>query len=134
MNVSKKSAKFFCENCGAEVPQNAKVCRYCGKFFSSVRCPVCNATGTPEQFTKGCPVCGYAEGNGENSKSFNKKKFNSQKASRKSKNNLKSQINLKGKEFNFSTEKNDDSLPVWVYFTALFALLFIIFLVFKFYL
>ena len=59
-NSNLKSAKFFCENCGAEVPQNARVCRHCGRFFSSVRCPQCGTTGGPNKFTNGCPTCGYA--------------------------------------------------------------------------
>ncbi len=64
--MKKQSAKFFCENCGAEVPQNARVCRHCGKFFSSVRCPVCGTTGGPNKFANGCPKCGYAVGQGNN--------------------------------------------------------------------
>lgn len=58
--VSKKDAKFFCENCGAEVPENAKMCKKCGKFFISVRCPSCGHTGTSSEFKSGCPNCGYA--------------------------------------------------------------------------
>ena len=50
-----KKAKFFCENCGAEVPENAKVCKKCGKFFISVRCPGCGKTGNSKDFEKGCP-------------------------------------------------------------------------------
>ena len=61
MTKSKK-AKFFCENCGAEVPENAKLCKKCGKFFISVRCPNCGRTGTSKEFKKGCPSCGYAAG------------------------------------------------------------------------
>ena len=55
-----KKAKFFCEFCGNEVKQNDKVCTYCGKFFASVRCPNCGKTGRTEEFTHGCPACGYA--------------------------------------------------------------------------
>ncbi|MBR5402244.1 MAG: zinc ribbon domain-containing protein [Treponema sp.] len=55
-----KKAKFFCEFCGNEVKQNDKVCQYCGKFFASVRCPNCGKTGRTEEFTHGCPACGYA--------------------------------------------------------------------------
>ena len=43
-----KKAKFFCEFCGNEVKQHDKVCQYCGK------------TGRTEEFTHGCPACGYA--------------------------------------------------------------------------
>ena len=55
-----KRAKFFCEFCGNEVHQNDKVCQYCGKFFASVRCPKCGKVGRTEEFTHGCPACGYA--------------------------------------------------------------------------
>ena len=53
-------SKFFCENCGAEVKHNAKVCPYCGRFFSAVRCPRCGFTGDASMFRAGCPNCGYA--------------------------------------------------------------------------
>ena len=55
-----KKAKFFCEFCGKEVHQNDKVCQYCGKFFASVRCPRCGKVGRTDEFTHGCPACGYA--------------------------------------------------------------------------
>ncbi|MCR5385642.1 MAG: zinc ribbon domain-containing protein [Treponema sp.] len=57
----KKQAKFFCENCGEEVPQNARFCKKCGRFFSAVRCPKCGKVGSAHSFTNGCPRCGYAE-------------------------------------------------------------------------
>ena len=56
----KKKAKYFCENCGAEVASNARFCPKCGKFFSSVRCPQCGFTGDVKTFINGCPQCGYA--------------------------------------------------------------------------
>ena len=62
--MKKQKAKFFCENCGAEVPADARVCKNCGRFFSSVRCPACGATGSASKFAKGCPVCGYAMDSG----------------------------------------------------------------------
>lgn len=62
--TAKRKAKFFCENCGAEVPADARVCKNCGRFFSSVRCPSCGATGSASRFAKGCPVCGYAMDSG----------------------------------------------------------------------
>ena len=61
---AKQKAKFFCENCGAEVPADAHMCKNCGRFFSSVRCPACGATGSASKFAKGCPVCGYATDSG----------------------------------------------------------------------
>ena len=41
MKQSKAEAKFFCENCGTEVPGKARICHVCGKFFASVKCPKC---------------------------------------------------------------------------------------------
>ncbi len=58
--MKKQLAKFFCENCGAEVAENARFCRSCGKFFTSVRCPACGMTGSSSMFNNGCPACGYA--------------------------------------------------------------------------
>jgi uncharacterized membrane protein YvbJ len=57
-----KSPHFYCENCGKQVPSTAKVCPGCGRFFSDVRCPRCGRTGQPEEFTSGCPDCGYSGG------------------------------------------------------------------------
>jgi len=58
--VEKKKPRFFCESCGHEVKQNAKICLHCGKFFSSVKCPACGFSGDSPAFNEGCPVCGYA--------------------------------------------------------------------------
>ena len=55
-----KNPRFFCENCGAEVPRNAKNCPKCGRYFASVRCPACDFTGEEALFKGGCPVCGYS--------------------------------------------------------------------------
>lgn len=43
---------------------DAKVCRSCGRFFSSVRCPKCLYTDDARMFLHGCPRCGYAGGGG----------------------------------------------------------------------
>ena len=43
-----------------EVGQDAKSCSRCGRFFASVRCPVCGFTGKENTFTRGCPSCGYS--------------------------------------------------------------------------
>jgi len=51
--------RFYCENCGNDVPFNAKVCPSCGKVFSAVKCPVCLFEGKPGVFLQGCPECGY---------------------------------------------------------------------------
>jgi rRNA maturation protein Nop10 len=55
-----KKPRFFCDNCGSEVGQNAKACQNCGRYFASVRCPVCGHTGDETSFKNGCPSCGYS--------------------------------------------------------------------------
>ncbi|MCL1818242.1 MAG: hypothetical protein FWG35_04870 [Spirochaetaceae bacterium] len=50
---------FYCENCGKEVSANDKVCPGCAKFFTDVRCPRCNHSGDVDEFSIGCPKCGY---------------------------------------------------------------------------
>jgi predicted RNA-binding Zn-ribbon protein involved in translation (DUF1610 family) len=52
---------YTCEHCGAEVGRNDKICRACGHFFTSVKCPRCGYSGAVKDFDSGCPVCGYAE-------------------------------------------------------------------------
>ena len=88
IKFNKKKAKFFCEFCGNEVKQNDKVCQYCGKFFASVRCPNCGKTGRTEEFTHGCPACGYAV------------------------HGTRSRLGLKSKSY---SKQNDGSLPLWIY-------------------
>jgi uncharacterized membrane protein YvbJ len=56
-----RTPKYFCENCGAEVKRDAKICPECGRFFASVKCPQCGHIGQPEEFGEGCPVCGYSD-------------------------------------------------------------------------
>ena len=111
--MKKQSAKIFCENCGAEVPQNARVCRHCGKFFSSVRCPVCGTTGSPSKFANGCPNCGYAVGQGEKVNAPSEKES---KASRKSKKALLNAIDMRNPRGSKRMRSGDGSLPVWSYF------------------
>jgi predicted RNA-binding Zn-ribbon protein involved in translation (DUF1610 family) len=55
-------ARFFCENCGAEVKRNAKTCPRCGRSFANVLCPACGFVGEGSLFSAGCPVCGYTAG------------------------------------------------------------------------
>ena len=91
--------KFFCENCGAEVRQNDKVCQHCGRFFASVKCPSCGFSGEARVFRDGCPACGYAVFSGRGGRSFNdwvpeKKR-----------------------------EPPTDPLPWWIYFAALLFLM-----------
>ncbi|MFP3960108.1 MAG: double zinc ribbon domain-containing protein, partial [Spirochaetaceae bacterium] len=57
-----KRTRFFCENCGAEVRADARVCPKCGRFFQAVRCPNCGYTGEGREFLYGCPSCGYSGG------------------------------------------------------------------------
>jgi predicted RNA-binding Zn-ribbon protein involved in translation (DUF1610 family) len=87
--------RFFCENCGAEVPRNAKNCPKCGRFFASVRCPSCGFTGEEALFKGGCPVCGYSAPPGT------------------------------GKILPWPGKKKipAGTLPVWVYVTAVLALI-----------
>jgi Double zinc ribbon len=60
-----KTARFFCESCGRAVPFNAEMCPHCGKSFDAVKCPVCNYTGLPGEFLRGCPKCGYLAGDAD---------------------------------------------------------------------
>ncbi|GHV01661.1 hypothetical protein FACS189485_00440 [Spirochaetia bacterium] len=55
-----KKPHFFCDNCGAEVDRDTKLCPKCGRFFAAIRCPRCGFTGTEELFVSGCPKCGYS--------------------------------------------------------------------------
>ena len=56
----KKKPRFFCDNCGYEVGSEAKLCPYCGRYFSSIRCPNCEYSGPDRMFQNGCPLCGYS--------------------------------------------------------------------------
>ncbi|AFG37743.1 zinc ribbon domain-containing protein [Spirochaeta africana] len=56
----KKHPKFFCENCGTDVPASAMMCPVCGRFFAAVRCPRCSYSGRQAEFKNGCPRCGYS--------------------------------------------------------------------------
>ena len=73
--MKKKAPKFFCENCGEEVKENAKICTHCGKFFTNIRCPKCFHQGDSKEFKNGCPECGYSN----NKNNFNQKDENESK-------------------------------------------------------
>jgi uncharacterized membrane protein YvbJ len=60
------NARFFCEECGAEVRPGAPVCPSCGSRFTAIRCPKCGYEGSGPEFKSGCPVCGYGMGLPEN--------------------------------------------------------------------
>jgi hypothetical protein len=55
-----KTPHYFCDFCGKEVPGQAKICPYCGHYFTSVRCPRCDFTASAAKFRYGCPACGYS--------------------------------------------------------------------------
>ena len=51
--------RFFCEQCGTEVPRNTVRCPVCGRYFTAVQCPQCGFRGSESDFASGCPTCGY---------------------------------------------------------------------------
>lgn len=110
-NKNSKKAKFFCQSCGAEVNQNAKVCTYCGKFFASVMCPNCGHSGSAEQFTHGCPQCGYALYKSKNFNNINK--------------------NNKKKRKKVNSEYEESSLPAWIYICTIAILIFLIIMLYS---
>lgn len=128
--MAKKQAKFFCENCGEEVAQNARFCNKCGRFFSAVRCPQCGKVGSSHAFVNGCPSCGYAE---KGSKDKNKKSHadnDSQFEARNQKNHF---YMHKPKYSSVPSKKKSgsNSLPVWIYILTLGVLAVMIVLVMK---
>ena len=119
MKKTDNEAKFFCENCGSEVPRKSRFCPVCGKFFASVRCPKCGHTGASEDFKKGCPECGYAV-NSNVSLAQNKDSDDLFENHNESKNKIilnKSKTNKSGQ---------DGSLPVWIYITSILVLIILI--------
>ena len=109
----KKQAKFFCENCGEEVAQNARFCKKCGRFFSAVRCPSCGKVGSAHSFINGCPSCGYTEKQNNSKTDSNlKKDFNYVSDIQAGKNHF---YLHKNKPKKASSTKNNFSLPVWIY-------------------
>ena len=116
---AKQKAKFFCENCGAEVPADAHMCKNCGRFFSSVRCPNCGASGSASKFAKGCPVCGYATDSGT---------FNIEAYSEEEKEEVRRRLSdaeqkkIKGAFAAYELKRargSGSALPLWVYAVTL---------------
>ena len=54
-------ARYFCENCKAEVRAGSSSCPSCGRVFIAVRCPECGHEGKAAEFKSGCPSCGFLE-------------------------------------------------------------------------
>lgn len=123
MSKNKQKAKFFCENCNNEVPADAKFCNKCGKFFYSVRCPMCGKTGNQNLFLNGCPQCGYAVGSSSDY-------YNS--LSKSDKNNSTRHMDYAGNS-NKKKKTGEDPLPVWVYLLCGLTLLSIIVVMLRFY-
>lgn len=63
--------KFYCQNCGKEVPLNLDYCPSCNSQFESVLCPKCGYSGKSSQFYNGCPKCGYLKNSTPKKKSLN---------------------------------------------------------------
>lgn len=51
--------KFYCQECGAQVPLEVENCPFCYSHFGSVLCPKCSYSGPAQKFYNGCPKCGY---------------------------------------------------------------------------
>lgn len=114
-----KKAKFYCESCGSEVPQNAKFCGTCGKFFTFTRCPQCLYTGESKIFTNGCPKCGYAV------KPFGGLPSQHNSSSNRNKGNLWG--NIFGSSRAQAVRSEDSSLPIWIYVVVITALVAVVF-------
>lgn len=123
--MKKNSAQFFCENCGAEVPEKAKVCTHCGKFFSSVRCPKCAWTGLSKDFKDGCPKCGYSGKSSNSNIRIPKAQEENTKGRRKDTNIFLDFINKNYKAKN-SAARNDSALPAWIYIATASILVFVL--------
>jgi hypothetical protein len=54
-------ARYYCENCKAEVRAGSPSCPSCGRVFIAVRCPECGYEGRAAEFKSGCPSCGFLE-------------------------------------------------------------------------
>ncbi|MBP3710565.1 MAG: zinc ribbon domain-containing protein [Treponema sp.] len=112
--MKKANAKFYCENCGAEVSANARICNNCGRFFASVRCPQCGTTGDASKFANGCPMCGYAMSISE----LNGTVLSPADAMQKRRLSRAEKKKLKDAFASHNTAKKkqgDSTLPLWIY-------------------
>ena len=125
----KKQAKFFCENCGEEVKQNARFCNKCGRFFSAVRCPACGKIGSSHAFTNGCPACGYADKQNKKTNLSNSLEKQSLKKNHFYLKNPKLNVNSKNKKN--KSYNSSSSLPLWIYFFTLSLLILMIVLLMR---
>jgi hypothetical protein len=114
----KARAKYFCENCQAEVAPNARFCPKCGKFFAAVRCPKCGHTGDVKDFIHGCTVCGYAMPKSELYGRASPITLPQEKSSRKSRNKFKDAVN---KANGISSSASGD-YPAWLLLPSLIVL------------
>lgn len=57
--MPKQKPNYFCEACGARVDKWDIRCPHCGKQFDSIKCPQCNYSGNAQEFSNGCPSCGF---------------------------------------------------------------------------
>lgn len=57
--MANSKAHYFCESCGEQVDKWDVSCPNCGKQFDSIKCPQCNYSGNAQEFSNGCPSCGF---------------------------------------------------------------------------
>ena len=119
MAAKKKQAKFFCEFCDTEVPFNARFCPKCGHFFLAVRCPACGKTGDQDEFTNGCPQCGYAFDSSPVKTAVKTNTADTETEKKSSHKRLFPKHNSYIYSDNSSKKRNDDSLPPWIYIATL---------------
>lgn len=50
---------YLCGRCGKAVEKDALICPHCSAKLGNIRCPFCNFTGSPRDFSGDtCPRCG----------------------------------------------------------------------------
>ena len=57
--MPKPKANYFCEACGNQVDKWDVRCPHCGKQFDPIKCPQCDYSGNAQEFSNGCPSCGF---------------------------------------------------------------------------